>query len=189
VQRQCKPQAAPKPSTPASPVQYFQIETACAYNWHRHYDPISGRYTQPDPLRFIDGPSMYAYAGNSPWMYSDREGLGKIGFLIKSVRGGWKFATRSQAARELSKRGDVLAKGPANSGKAAKLAKDQFGNKTTRHDGHELGGGKTGRPHYQHKNGSTGGRRGHVFYSSPFIAFTYVCQYGDNWWTETLDFF
>lgn len=57
------------------PGQYFQIETAYAYNWHRHYDPISGRYTQPDPLRFVDGPSMYAYGKNSPVMITDRTGL------------------------------------------------------------------------------------------------------------------
>jgi RHS repeat-associated protein len=57
------------------PGQYFQIETSYAYNWHRHYDPISGRYTQPDPLRFVDGPSMYAYGKNSPIMITDRTGL------------------------------------------------------------------------------------------------------------------
>jgi RHS repeat-associated protein len=57
------------------PGQLFQIETAYAYNWNRHYDPITGRYTQPDPLRFVDGPSIYAYAGNSPFMLTDREGL------------------------------------------------------------------------------------------------------------------
>jgi RHS repeat-associated protein len=57
------------------PGQYFQIETNLAYNWHRHYDPVTGRYTQPDPLRFIDGPSIYAYAGNSPFVYTDRLGL------------------------------------------------------------------------------------------------------------------
>lgn len=31
------------------------------YNWHRHYDPSLGRYTQPDPLGFVDGPSVWAY--------------------------------------------------------------------------------------------------------------------------------
>jgi RHS repeat-associated protein len=45
------------------PGQYFLIETGLAYNWHRHYDPATGRYLQPDPLRFVDGPSVYAYAG------------------------------------------------------------------------------------------------------------------------------
>ncbi len=57
------------------PGQYFQIETNLSYNWHRHYDPVTGRYTQPDPLGFVDGPSVYAYAGNSPFMKTDREGL------------------------------------------------------------------------------------------------------------------
>ncbi len=56
------------------PGQYFQIETGLAYNWHRHYDATIGRYTQPDPLRFVDGPSIYAYAGNSPFMNVDRDG-------------------------------------------------------------------------------------------------------------------
>ena len=57
------------------PGQLFQIETGLAYNWHRHYDPITGRYTQPDPLRFVDGPSIYAYAGSSPFVNVDRDGL------------------------------------------------------------------------------------------------------------------
>jgi RHS repeat-associated protein len=57
------------------PGQYFQIETNLAYNWHRHYDPVTGRYTQPDPLGFVDGPSVYAYAGSSPFMNVDRNGM------------------------------------------------------------------------------------------------------------------
>jgi RHS repeat-associated protein len=57
------------------PGQLFQIETSYAYNWHRHYDPITGRYTQPDPLRFVDGPSMYAYVKNTPLLKTDRNGL------------------------------------------------------------------------------------------------------------------
>jgi RHS repeat-associated protein len=57
------------------PGQYFQLETGLAYNWHRHYDPVTGRYIQPDPLRFVDGPSVYAYAGSSPYMRTDPIGL------------------------------------------------------------------------------------------------------------------
>ena len=34
-----------------------------------------GRYTQPDPLGFVDGPSVYAYAGNRPLAATDRSGL------------------------------------------------------------------------------------------------------------------
>ncbi|CAN0492778.1 unnamed protein product, partial [Phaeothamnion confervicola] len=39
------------------------------------YDPTIGRYTQPDPLSFVDGPSVYGYAGGSPGQYVDPDGL------------------------------------------------------------------------------------------------------------------
>jgi RHS repeat-associated protein len=60
------------------PGQWFQLETGLHYNWHRHYDPTTGRYTQPDPLGLTallsDGPSVYAYAGQSPLMLVDPTG-------------------------------------------------------------------------------------------------------------------
>ena len=56
------------------PGQYFLIESSLAYNWHRFYDPATGRYTQPDPLRFVDGPSVYGYAEASPMMKVDPTG-------------------------------------------------------------------------------------------------------------------
>jgi RHS repeat-associated protein len=57
------------------PGQYYQLESGLNYNWHRQYDPSLGRYTQPDPLGLIDGPSRYAYAKNSPLVYTDPKGL------------------------------------------------------------------------------------------------------------------
>jgi RHS repeat-associated protein len=72
------------------PGQVFQIETGLAYNWHRHYDATTGRYTQPDPLRFVDGPSIYAYAGNSPYMYVDRDGLIKLPEDPTGLSGDWQ---------------------------------------------------------------------------------------------------
>ncbi|MEQ1713400.1 MAG: RHS repeat-associated core domain-containing protein, partial [Hyphomicrobium sp.] len=56
------------------PGQWFQVESGLHYNWHRHYDPTIGRYTQPDPLGFVDGPSVYAYARNAPHEYVDSDG-------------------------------------------------------------------------------------------------------------------
>ncbi len=56
------------------PGQYFLLESGLAYNWYRHYDPTLGRYTQPDPLGFVDGPSVYTYAGSAPGMYVDPTG-------------------------------------------------------------------------------------------------------------------
>jgi len=35
------------------PGQWFQLETGLHYNGHRHYDPKTGRYFQPDPLGFV----------------------------------------------------------------------------------------------------------------------------------------
>ena len=49
-------------------------EAGLHYNWHRSYDPSIGRYTQPDPLGFVDGPSVYGYAKGSPHRYVDRTG-------------------------------------------------------------------------------------------------------------------
>ena len=65
-----------------TPGQYFQIETGLHYNHHRMYDPVTGRYTQPDPLRFVDGPSIYAYAKNSPFMYTDRDGQCPVCLIV-----------------------------------------------------------------------------------------------------------
>jgi len=61
------------------PGQWFQTETGLHYNWHRHYDPTLGRYTQPDPLGFVDGPSVYGYAKLSPSMLIDFPGTGPAG--------------------------------------------------------------------------------------------------------------
>jgi RHS repeat-associated protein len=66
------------------PGQWFQLEDGLAYNWHRTYDPSLGRYTQPDPLGFVDGPSVYAYAGSNPLVGVDPTGQ----FLPLAILGG-----------------------------------------------------------------------------------------------------
>ncbi|MEQ1718570.1 MAG: RHS repeat-associated core domain-containing protein [Hyphomicrobium sp.] len=56
------------------PGQWYQLEAGLHYNWHRSYDPSLGRYTQPDPLGFVDGPSVFGYAIANPQAYVDRDG-------------------------------------------------------------------------------------------------------------------
>ncbi|MCC6736803.1 MAG: hypothetical protein IT534_11850 [Bauldia sp.] len=56
------------------PGQWFQLETGLSYNWHRHYDPSTGRYLQPDPLGLEAGIARWSYALNSPQMYVDPDG-------------------------------------------------------------------------------------------------------------------
>lgn len=48
------------------PGQWFQLESGLHYNWHRHYDPTTGRYLQADPLGMPDGPNRWTYVTNSP---------------------------------------------------------------------------------------------------------------------------
>jgi RHS repeat-associated protein len=57
------------------PGQWFMAETGLHYNWHRWYDASLGRYTQPDLFGLFDGPSRYMYAGQSPLMVTDSDGL------------------------------------------------------------------------------------------------------------------
>lgn len=64
------------------PGQWFQLESGLHYNWHRHYDPTTGRYLQADPLGMPDGPNRWAYVANSPLMDVDPDGRQK-----KSKRG------------------------------------------------------------------------------------------------------
>ncbi|MGP4753942.1 RHS repeat-associated core domain-containing protein [Agrobacterium pusense] len=46
------------------------------YNWHRRYDPRTGRYLRADPLGMPDGPNRWAYVKDNPLMYTDPMGLG-----------------------------------------------------------------------------------------------------------------
>ena len=57
------------------PGQYFDAETGLHDNWHRSYDPKIGRYLQPDPLGYHDGPDPYLYAGGDPINKADPTGL------------------------------------------------------------------------------------------------------------------
>jgi RHS repeat-associated protein len=73
------------------PGQWFQLEAGLHYNWYRHYDPSLGRYTQPDPLGFVDGPSVYAYAKSSPYGYVDKDGR-------EAIPMPWCFLSPANAA-------------------------------------------------------------------------------------------
>jgi RHS repeat-associated protein len=82
------------------PGQYFDEETSLFENWHRYYDPMIGRYLQPEPLlrhsswvrgqaRLGINPPVYGYANNNPLHFIDSNGLaaGALPFI-------WPTATR-----------------------------------------------------------------------------------------------
>jgi RHS repeat-associated protein len=55
--------------------QYFDAETGLHYNYHRHYDPKTGRYLPPDPIGLLGGNNLFLYADGNPINYVDPYGL------------------------------------------------------------------------------------------------------------------
>ncbi len=56
------------------PGQYYDDETGLHYNYHRHYDPLLGRYGSGDPLGLRGGLNPHAYVPN-PLAWHDPLGL------------------------------------------------------------------------------------------------------------------
>lgn len=73
--------------------QYADEETGLSYNFHRYYDPVTGRYLSADPIGLLGGPDVFAYANNCPTSAVDVEGLmysvirDKNGNIVRDSKG------------------------------------------------------------------------------------------------------
>ena len=70
----------------------------------RFYDPATGRFINPDPIRFKGGWNLYAYAGNDPLNFVDLFGLeqeasGWYFFCFWSGCSGYSFRTQGQCVQ------------------------------------------------------------------------------------------
>lgn len=57
------------------PGQYYDQETNVHYNYHRNYDPQTGRFLESDPIGLSGGINTYGYVLNNPLIFSDPLGL------------------------------------------------------------------------------------------------------------------
>ena len=55
--------------------QYYDAETGLHYNYHRYYDPKTGRYLTPDPIGLVGGINPYLYSEDNPINLTDSNGL------------------------------------------------------------------------------------------------------------------
>ena len=56
------------------PGQYYDAETGLHYNYHRYYDPATGRYVSADPIGLDGGINLFAYVENNPLNWIDPSG-------------------------------------------------------------------------------------------------------------------
>jgi RHS repeat-associated protein len=86
----------------------YDAQTGTYYLRARHYDPATGRFTQPDPIGFAGGGNLYAYAGNNPATYSDPTGLACLPCVVGAAAIVWAGVEFALAAYDAYDTGRVL---------------------------------------------------------------------------------
>ena len=79
--------------------QYEDAETGWHYNWHRYYEPQTGRYLTPDPIGLRGGDNAYGYAEGDPLGAVDPWGLYTVYWGGAGLDGDY-IADQMRALRE-----------------------------------------------------------------------------------------
>jgi RHS repeat-associated protein len=86
------------------PGQYYDQETGLHYNYHRYYDPETGRYLTPDPIGMLGGINLFAYVDENPVNWVDPDGLeirvySSNAFGINGLNHAFVWSTKTQTGR------------------------------------------------------------------------------------------
>ena len=95
------------------PGQYYDAETGLNYNWHRYYDPETGRYITADPIGLEGGVNLYVYVMNNPVIFADPNALVLVSFSMESANAIAELIKNSPAAgniiRKLNNSSEIVA--------------------------------------------------------------------------------
>ena len=80
--------------------QYYDAETGLHYNYHRYYDPKTGRYLRPDPIGLAGGINLYAYVQNNPVNLIYPDGVDLAQKLIKLSKKFYGKVMRPAAGKD-----------------------------------------------------------------------------------------
>ncbi|MGB6366022.1 MAG: RHS repeat-associated core domain-containing protein, partial [Thermoanaerobaculia bacterium] len=82
-------------------------ETGFVYMRNRYYDPELGRFISVDPMGYIDGPSAYQFALNSP--FGNRDPMGEVTILVHGVNTSAPWYQRASQGLESFEKSQGIA--------------------------------------------------------------------------------